>query len=354
MTVLFRWIFVSSLLRIVAITIAVVAIFMIAESFDKARHLGQGLSFALLAEYLVLKIPLMISDFMPVIVLIGVAIYMTEISHHHELVAIRAAGIAIPVLLKPLLVAAACAGLFMFAIGEWVEPLTNERRAIIEKVNIERMQPAKHGVQWLRDEGSLLRLTPLQDNYFSLMMLRVGEQGEWVERIDAGKARYEEGKQAWYLEHVFVSQPDQIKDMLIEEVASMTIPTHLSPSTVVAPKPRDMQWFELYAFKKTLADAGLDSDTYEFQLHRKLAAPISCIIMVILAFSLCGNMGSRISANSKGLVIAISLGLIFYVFNNTIAVLVGSGKLPVVYAAWWPNILFLGVAGYLLLEKEGH
>ena len=185
MTVLFRWIFVSSLMRIIAITLAIIAIFMVAESFDKVRFIGQEFTFAMLAEYLVLKVPLMISDFMPVIVLIATAIYMTEISHHHELAAIRAAGITMPVLLKPLLAVALCCGLFTFAVGEWVEPKTNARVAYIESVHIRGEKPVEHGVQWLRNEQSFMRLTPLSGNFFSLMMLKTDEKGGWLERIDA-------------------------------------------------------------------------------------------------------------------------------------------------------------------------
>lgn len=352
MTVLFRWIFFSSLMRIAAITIAIVALFMIAESFDKARYIGEGLSLSLLAEYLVLKVPFMISDFMPVIVLIGSAIYMTEISLHHELAALRAAGIAMPVLLKPLLAAAACAGFFAFAMGEWVEPMTNERLAYMERVHIEGRAPLQQGEQWLRDEEQLVRMRPLTDNFFALMILKVNAQGEWLERVDANKAHYENG--VWHLKNVFISQPKDGTGMSIKEVESMVIPTSLSPKTVVAPAPRDMQWLELYDFTTALVDAGLDAEAYQLQMHHKIASPLSCLIMAILAYSLCGNMGSRISANSKGLLVAISLGLVFYIFSAMIKVLVDGGNLPVIYAAWWPNILFLGLAGYALLDKEGY
>jgi len=352
MTILFRWIFVSSLLRIMMIAAAIVAVFIIAESFDKARFIGQGMTFSLLAEYLILKIPFMISDFMPIIVLIAVAIYMTELSHHHELAAMRAAGIAMPVLLQPLLAAAACAGFFTFAMGEWVEPMTNKRLAYIEQTYIQGQEPAQHGVQWLRDGQNFIRLTPLKENYFALMMLKKDNKGDWLERTDASKAYYQQG--SWYLEKVFVSKPDANKSLQIEALPNLILPIHVGPETVDSPKPRDMRWLELYTFAKSLADAGLDADDYKFELHKKLAAPLACLIMAILAYSLCGNMGSRIAASSKGMLIAVTLGLVFYVFGSTVSILVDGGELPIIYAVWWPNIMFAGIAGYLLLSKEGY
>jgi lipopolysaccharide export LptBFGC system permease protein LptF len=35
-------------------------------------------------------------------------------------------------------------------------------------------------------------------------------------------------------------------------------------------------------------------------------------------------------------------------------VMSNGGYLPVVYAAWWPDVMFLGIAGYLLLLREGY
>lgn len=352
MTVLFRWLFFSSLMRIAAITMAVVSIFMIAESFDKARFVGDVLTLTLLAEYLILKVPFMISEFMPVVVLIAVAIYMTEISHHHELAAMRAAGIHMLVLLQPLLAAGAVAGGFTFAMGEWVEPVTNERLAYMERVYIEGKQPLQQGVQWLREGETLMRLTPLTDSYFSVLLLKTNQEGAWLERVDAAKAVYGEGQ--WRLGKTYVSHPDASKGIITQSYESFRINSDLSPETVAAPNPRDMQWFELYRFEKALAEAGLASDDYAFQLQHKLAAPLGCLLMVILAYSLCSNMGSRIAANSRGLLMAVILGLSFYVFNSTIVVLVNGGQLPVFFAAWWPNIMFTGLAGYLLLAKEGY
>ncbi|MDX8383800.1 MAG: LptF/LptG family permease, partial [Ghiorsea sp.] len=69
---------------------------------------------------------------------------------------------------------------------------------------------------------------------------------------------------------------------------------------------------------------------------------------------LCSNMGSRIAANSKGLITAIVVGIGFYIFNTAIGLLTDGGQLPATYAAWFPNILFAGLAGYLLLQKEGY
>jgi len=352
MSVLFRWIFFSSLIRIAGITIAIVAIFLIAESFDKSRFVGQTMTVGLLAEYLLLKIPLMISDFMPVVVLIASAIYITEISHHHELVAMRSSGVSLAFVLKPLLAAALCAGLFTFAVGEWVEPMTNARLATIERVHVQKKAPLSQGVQWLREGEQLMKLTPLTNDYFALMALKTDTQGRWLQRIDSDKASYSQGH--WHMQKATISAPDTKQGSLISVQENFALASTISPTTVAPLNPRDMRWFDLLQFSRDLAAAGLASAEYVFQLHRKVASPLACLIMVILAYSLCANMGSRIAANSKGLALAVLIGFIFYVFSSTVVIIAGNIQLPIAFAAWWPNIMFAGIAGFLLLTKEGY
>ncbi len=65
-------------------------------------------------------------------------------------------------------------------------------------------------------------------------------------------------------------------------------------------------------------------------------------------------MGSRVAANSKGLMIAITLALAFYIFGVMLGMLVDGGRLPAIYAAWLPSLVFLGFSGYRLLLKEGY
>ena len=326
-------------------------IFMAAESFDKIRLVSDHFTFGMLVEYLLLKVPFMITDYMPVIVLIATAIYITEISHHRELAALRAAGLTMATLLRPLLAAGITVGLLTFAIAEWVEPVSNERVEYIESVNIRGEAPKNRGVQWLRGDDSFLRLVPLRGEQFALMFLKTDTAGKWVERIDSPKAKFESG--AWQLAEAYVSSPGDDRAVDVKEVKNFTLHTELSPETVAPPNAKNMRLMELYSFARALSDAGLEAREYEYQFHRKMTGAVSCLIMVVLAYTLCGNMGSRIGATSKGLLVAISLSLAFYVFGITVNILIGVG-LPVAYAAWWPNIFFAGFTGYLLLKKEGY
>jgi len=352
MPVLFRWIFLGCLNRSLATMAALLAIYAIIEAFDKARYLGQGLNASLLIEYLLLKCPFMISEFMPIIVLIAASLYLIELSRHQEVVAVRAAGLGINKLLTPLLSVALLASLFSFMIGEWITPATNQRLDVIEQVHINHKKAASHGVQWLRDGHRFFRLSPLEKNQFGLMLLETDQQGSWLKRTDAARASYVNG--TWKLHDVQISSPSEAKSMNMEHLKELDIPSSVGPETGELPQPGHMQFMELYNYIAELRHAGLSSSSYNFALHRKLSAPLACILMVILAAALCMQNNNRSGRASWGMIAAISLGLVFYVMGNASSLLAVGERLPAAYAAWLPNLAFGGLSVFLLLQREGH
>jgi len=351
MPILFRWMFYGCLSRAAGTMFALLAIFLIIEVFDKSRYLGHGMNVPLLVEYLLLKTPFMISEFMPVILLIAVSIYITEISHHHEIVSMRAAGLGMEKIMTPIL----CVGLIgaglMLAIGEWITPTTNSRLDVMERVIIHHQAPSHQGIQWLKDGNRFYQLTPLDDQTFKMMMLETNHKGIWTKRMDASHATFKNGQ--WLLQDVYISEPDKQEGMVLRHQKSVHFASKISPDTADPPSANHMTFMQLYKYTHNLQQAGLSSTSFAFTLHRKLAAPSACFVMVLLAMALTMNMGSRVSARSWGLASAITLGLLFYVLGNASGLLASSEQLPAPYAAWLPILFFGGITGFLLLHKEG-
>ncbi len=331
--------------------LVVLGIFIIVELFDKSRLLGHGMDAAILTEYLLLKLPYMASQLMPIIVLLGLSIYLTELSHHQEIAALRAAGVGLGKILQPLLAIAWCAMIVGFTINEWVTPITNQRLDTIERVNVHHRAANQYDVQWLRDGDRMIRLKPLGEQSFAMMVLQTDAQGRWLQRMDASKAIYTDGQ--WQLTDVHISEPDDQEGMLLRHTKHIVFTSAAGPNAADPPKASHMRLFELINYIQLLQQAGMSNGSYVFTLQQKLTAPLSCLIMAILAVALCMNMGSRLAANSLGLAASIGVGLSFYVLSNASSMLAGGDRLPPAYAAWLPILFFGGIAGFLLMHREG-
>jgi len=352
MPILFRWIFAGCLSRSLATMAALLAIYVIIEAFDKARYLGNGLTPSLLIEYLLLKSPFMISEFMPIMILLAASIYLIELSHHQEIVAVRSAGLGINKLLTPLLSVAILGSLLSFAIGEWITPATNQRLDIIEQVHIKHKKAASHGIQWLKNGHRFFRLKPLGKEQYNLTLIETNQRGGWIKRIDASLATYRDGK--WQLHDVNIGTPSESSALQMQHVDTLALTSAVGPETAELPLPRHMRLMELYRYIRELHHAGLSTSEYLFALHRKLAAPMACLLMVLLATALCMQNSNRSGKASWGMIAAISMGLIFYVFGNASSLLATGERLPAAYAAWLPNLIFGGLGVFLLLHREGH
>ncbi|MDQ6958591.1 MAG: LptF/LptG family permease [Mariprofundaceae bacterium] len=355
MPALFRWIFLGCLGRVVATLVTLLAIFMIAEAFDKARYLGHGLTTSLMVEYLLLKIPFMVGEFMPVILLLATSIFIAELSRNHELVAMRAAGLGVNKIIMPLLAVATLAAGITFIVGEWIAPVTNQRLDTIDRINIHHRPDTRQGIQWLKDGRRFFRLQPLGkqsgEQQFHLVMLKTDDAGHWKERVDAARASYHDG--VWSLTDVDISHPRE-DGMSLSHLAHLQLAAGTGPDTADPPSPRYMRFFELMRYAKNLEQAGLASANFHFSLQRKLAVPALCLVMVLLATALCMRMGSRLGAASWGIAASIGLGLGAYVTGSATQIAAAASYLPPGFAAWLPDIIATGLTGFLLLHQEGY
>ncbi|MDQ6960775.1 MAG: LptF/LptG family permease [Mariprofundaceae bacterium] len=355
MPTLFRWIFLGCLGRVVATLVTLLAIFMIAEAFDKARYLGHGLTTGLMIEYLLLKIPFMVSEFMPVILLLAASIFIAELSRNHELVAMRAAGLGVNKIMVPLLSVAVLAAGITFIIGEWIAPVTNQRLDVIDRINIHHRPDTRHGIQWLKDGHRFFRLQPLGkqsgEQQFHLVMLKTDDAGHWVERVGAARASYQNG--LWSLTDVNISRPGE-EGMTLSHLANFQLASGTGPGMADPPSPRHMRFMELLHYAGSLEQAGLSSARFRFSLHRKLAVPALCLVMVLLAATLCMDIGSHGSTSSRGIAASIGLGLGAYVMGSATQITAAAAYLPPGFAAWLPDMVATGLTGFLLLHREGH
>lgn len=351
MPILFRWTFYTCLSRALSTLAALLAIYIIIETFDKARYLGKGLDVGLLIEYLALKAPFLLEGFMPIIILIATSIFLVELSTHRELVALRAAGLGANKVVVPVLAVALLGALVSFAISEWVTPVTNQRLDAIEKIHIQHQQENAQGIQWLRDGQRFFRLKPLAGDRFALTVLDIDARGSWKRRMDAAWAVYQDG--LWQLHDVYITVPSQ-EGMNVQRQDQAAVASSVGPRTAELPTPSHMRILELNRYINDLRKAGLNASGYSFTLQRKLAAPLACLFMAMLAAGLCMHTSTRSGSASWGLLASVTLGLLYYVLGNASGLLASGDQLPAAYAAWLPNLAFGGMAVFLLLHREGH
>jgi lipopolysaccharide export system permease protein len=89
--------------------------------------MGKGLPWTVILEFFLLTIPFLIAITLSMAVLVAVLYTMSTMSGDRELTAMRAGGVSLGQLLRPLLAAAAAVAFISFLFGDQILPRTNHR-----------------------------------------------------------------------------------------------------------------------------------------------------------------------------------------------------------------------------------
>lgn len=99
---------------------------------------------------------------------------------------------------------------------------------------------------------------------------------------------------------------------------------------------------------ESLRPLGPISSPYLVELHKRFAFPVACLVFGLIAAPL--GIQSRRAGKSGGYGISVALILVYYIFITAGESLGDDGKLPVLLAVWTPNLL-LSAAGIVLLIR---
>ena len=118
-------------------------------------------------------------------------------------------------------------------------------------------------------------------------------------------------------------------------------------------EPRQMSSVDLFAYLNFLEDNRLDSNVERLVFWQKMLAPLTVVIMCLLAFPFV--LGSQRQANTgQRLLYGILLGLAFVAMERLLTQVGTQFEINAPTIALLPNLLFLLLALWLLHQKQSH
>jgi len=105
---------------------------------------------------------------------------------------------------------------------------------------------------------------------------------------------------------------------------------------------QEMNYGELSHYINDLRQSGFDTIRLRVQLNLKLADPLIALVMAVLGVPFALSMGKR--GSLTGIAVAIGVAITFWVVSGTFEAMGDVNTLPVVVAAWSPDLLFAFIA----------
>jgi lipopolysaccharide export system permease protein len=312
--------------------------------------------FFLVGQHLLLKLPKMVSDLMPLALLLASLLTIGTLAKNNELVPIMSAGISIVSLTTPiLLIGAAMSGLFFYLNGSFV-PLTFKAARAIKQEKIE-----KGGIRgtllqnkiWIRLNGNTLLYARLIDSernrLIGVHFYHFGIHTPIASEIEAEKLYSENGQ--WILsngvEINYAEDGTALRAPFIQK--EIQLEKTLMELQQMEAEPDEMTYAQLQSYVDQLKKDGLKATRYQVDLDRKYAFPFSNFILVLLGVGIAFQY-SRQRAMAKSVLLGLAIFLLYWL---SLSVTLSMGRMEIlspIQASFGPHILFLLLGGYKFLK----
>lgn len=326
--------------------------------FDAVRELpniGKG-SFdsGTLLIYTLLQAPGHAYELMPLAVLIGAMIAMSQLAATSEYTAIRTAGVSLGQIARIKLLFGIAMAVAALLLGEFGAPLAekNAERIKLQATHSLVAQEFRSGL-WVKDDNNFINVGEmLPDN--TLLGVRIytyDKDYRLVMSRHAERAQYQPASQQWLLSGVRQSEilPDRVR---VQRLAQQPWQSVIQPDilSVLLVVPEQMSALDLMTYIEHLHNNNQKTQRYEIALWSKLFYPLACISMVMVALAFTPVSGRHNDLGIK-LFAGICLGIAFH-FSNRLF-----GHLGLLYnwnpiiSATLPTLLFL-LAGLTAIARQ--
>lgn len=306
-------------------------------------------------HFTMLRLPLLVIDFLPFIFLFSAVFCLLRMSQAQELAVIRAAGVSVWQFLMPILAFTFITAALIVALLEPVGTSTfkhfndmkNELSGATPKLSFST------GGVWFREnseKGNYIIHAQKIDRANTARLINVevtlfSNDGQFAGRIEAPSAILDDG--LFVLSKARQHSGGEIEDITLP---SSLAAENLSQSYVAA---RAVNVWQLPSYIERAASTGIDVTRHHVRLQSLLALPLLLMSMVMVAACFSLPTG-RMASTGQTIGLAVLCGFILFLFNDLTQLLGELGSVPPILASWTPAIIAMLLAiSYLLSIEDG-
>ncbi len=363
MKVLDRYLTRELLIPVFYSSLSLIFLVLIADLFNNLDELLRAkTSLGTVLKYYASLVPYAFTQTIPWAAWLGALFLLVNLGFHNETIAMKAAGLKITSIVKPVLFLGFLFGIGTFLVSDRVVPPTYRAAQEIKALYIDKSKDK-------RSEKILKNVTYYSGGrqlYFFRTFSRVkgeveGIVGLWFdEQNSRQKMVAKKGRvldEAWHFEGVPEYQMDSQGRILGEP---QTFPVKAYPELKFTPKDLAiasmessfLSYRELKTSIRKLQENGVNVYSENVDLHYRLAQPWQALVMMLIAIPFLVRTTNR---KAIALNVLFCVGIIFaYHVSNAIGLAFGkAGKIFPFLGAWAGNILF-ALGAIFNLEKGNY
>jgi len=326
-----------------------------------------------IVEYYVVKSPEFLVEVLPIALLLALLYTLTSLSRHHEITAIRAAGVSLWRLSAPYFVVGFLASAALFVMNEFWVPDSAERaeHILVRRVRSQEKSPdrdlvhdlgfsnARDGRTWFVGVYHLqtAEMLNLQINWTladgsrrRLYADRAARTNDVWTLFNVREFREAAGTNAQPvpgLQAAVLAMPELTETP--EEIESEIKISRRLARSIRKARQADLPISEILDYLRFHPNPlEADRSWLYTKLHGRLAVPWTCVVVVLIAIPFGAASGRR--NVFVGVASSIFLCFGFFVLLQLGLALGAGGKLPAWLGAWLPNLVF-GTVGLWMTAR---
>lgn len=352
-----RYVFKQSLIGMLVTFGIILAAIVLVDVVEQLRTVGEAANISVLTAIglTMFKVPMLIEQTMPFLVLVSSIMVFSRLSRLSELPAMRAAGLSAWRFLAPLALLAFVLGIISVTVlnplGAELATKYEQARAQLVGKAFQGITPSKNGI-WLRQgsgtEQFVINAKSTEQAGVVLKQVKIFEyervyaRGESTDdfvfkrRLEAKTATLKDG--FWELTQVVENTPG------LETVhrRALSIPTDLDPAKLLDrfASTSTIGFWQLPGFISDTKHAGLDAMRYEMHYHSLIAAPILYVAMALIGAIVCLRL-ARLGGTAQLIAWGAFVAMMLYFVTELAQSLGAAGAAPTLVAALAPPLFAL-------------
>ncbi|HSJ76924.1 MAG TPA: LPS export ABC transporter permease LptF, partial [Gemmatimonadales bacterium] len=326
----------------------------------------RGLPARVVGELLLLSLPNIVVLTLPMSLLFGILIAVGRLSSDSELIAMRAGGISLLTLYRPILLLSAFFTILNTVLMVWALPWGNHalqqlRLEVLTQSISQQVQPRVFYEEW---EGKVVYVFEVPEGekrwhgVFLAESVPSGQDNQ-ITIADWGEVLVDSTGEKVVLRlynatrhKVDLNAPDRYEvsrhrrlDLILEDQFTSEQKAKISVSKGI----RELTLTELQQLSDDPTATQEQRNLASVEIHKKFAIPMACMVFGLFALPL--GINNRRGGKASGFALSIGVIVLFYVLLSNGEEAARYGRLPGWLAMWAPNLL-LAAGGFFLLVRR--
>ena len=334
--------------------LALLALYSFFDVMNEIGDVGKGsYTTAKMLQYTLLLVPAHIYELMPLAVLIGGLLALSQLAARSELTVIKTSGMSTGDIIRILLGFGLIFAALTVFTGEWAAPAASRYAANMKAGATEGKISTGNGGLWVKEQHDIINIKEmLPDRTLrDITIFQHNDNFQLTAQWRADSAVVQPDG-SWQLKNIRRSllEGDRVK---VETRAEETLRTHIKSNLldVLLVDPGQMSLASLNSYIKHLEANNQEVQAYWIAWWRKLFYPVAAVVMAFVALAFTpqstrqGNMGLK-------LFFGICLGLAFHFAGRLFSFTSQLYGIPPLLAAALPTTLFAILAIWLIRKQE--